>query len=238
MGDGFPIDIILFAMVAAFIVLRLRSVLGRRTGHERQRPDPFSTKPQPRPQDKNGEKHGPEKGPEKGADKVVQLPDRDPAPGVEAETEIPLLASLNEIKAADPRFDPDEFVAGALTAFEYIVEAFAEGNADKLRPLLSDEVYDNFASAIDARKQAGETLETTVISIKSMDLLEASMEDGTAFVSVKFDTEQINVTLNEAGDVVDGDADHITRIVDIWTFGRDTQSRDPNWRLVRTETPQ
>ncbi len=232
MGDGFPIDIILFAMVAAFIVLRLRSVLGRRTGQERQRPDPFSTKPQPRAKDKQGEKQGPEKG----ADKVVQLPDRGPAPDVEAET--PLLAALNEIKAADPRFDPDEFVTGALTAFEYVVEAFAEGNADKLRPLLSDEVYDNFASAIEARKQAGETLETAVISIKSMDLLEASLEDGTAFVSVKFDTEQINVTLNEAGDVVDGDADHITRVVDIWTFGRDTQSRDPNWRLVRTEIPQ
>ncbi len=228
MGDGFPIDIILFAMVAAFIVLRLRSVLGRRTGHERQRPDPFSTEPRPRPQDKNGEKQG--------SDKVVQLPGRGPAPGVEAET--PLLAALNEIKAADPRFDPDEFVTGALTAFEYVVEAFAEGNADKLRPLLSDEVYDNFTSAIDTRKQAGETPETTVINIKSMDLLEASLEDGTAFVAVKFDTEQINVTLNEAGDVVDGDADHITRVVDIWTFGRDTRSRDPNWRLVRTETPQ
>ena len=230
MGDGFPIDIILFAMVAAFIVLRLRSVLGRRTGHERQRPNPFSTGRR----DKNSDKHGPDKE----ADKVVQLPDRDSAPKVQAEAETPLIASLNEIRAADPRFDPDEFIVGARTAFEDVVEAFAEGNADKLRPLLSDEVYDNFASAIEARKQAGETLETTIIGIKKMDLLEAGIEDGTAFVSVKFDTEQINVTLNEAGDVVDGDADHITRVVDIWTFGRDTRSRDPNWQLVRTETPQ
>lgn len=236
MGDGFPIDIILFAMVAAFIVLRLRSVLGRRTGHERQRPDRFSTETRPRPKDKNGEKQGPEKGPEKGSDNVVHLPGQGPAPDAEAET--PLLATLNEIKAADSGFDPDEFVTGALTAFEFVVEAFAEGNADKLRPLLSDEVYDNFTSAIEIRKQAGETLETTIIDIKSIDILEASLDDGTAFVSVKFDTEQINVTLNEAGDVVDGDADHITRVVDIWTFGRDTQSRDPNWRLVRTETPQ
>ena len=230
MGDGFPIDIILFAMVAAFIVLRLRSVLGRRTGHERQRPDRFSTEPQ----DKSNKKHGPEKG----ADKVVQLPDRRTEAVAQGEPETRLLASLNAIKAADPRFDPEEFVDGARTAFEYIVEAFAEGNTDKLRPLLSDEVYDNFASAIDARKQAGETLETTIIDIKGTDILEASMEDGTAGVSVKFDTEQINVTLNEAGDVVDGDADHITRVVDIWTFGRDTRSRDPNWQLVRTETPQ
>ncbi len=230
MGDGFPIDIILFAMVAAFIVLRLRSVLGRRTGHERQRPNPFSTEPQ----DKSGKKQEPEKG----ADKVVQLPDRSAEAVVEGETETPLLAALNEIKAADPRFDPGEFVAGARTAFEFIVETFAEGNADKLRPLLSDEVYDNFASAIDSRKEAGETLETTIIGIKGMDILEAGMEDGNAFVSVKFDTEQINVTLNEAGDVVDGDADHITRVVDIWTFGRDTRSSDPNWQLVRTETPQ
>ncbi len=149
-----------------------------------------------------------------------------------------MIASLNEIADADPRFDPDDFITGARTAFEFIVEVFAEGNADKLRPLLSDEVYDNFTSAIDARQQAGETLETTIIDIKGTDILEASLEDGTAFVSVKFDTEQINVTLNEAGDVVDGDADHITRVVDIWTFGRDTKSRDPNWQLVRTETPQ
>lgn len=230
MGDGFPIDIILFAMVAAFIVLRLRSVLGRRTGHERQRPNPFSTEPQ----DKNSKKQGSEKE----ADNVVQLPDRDPAPEVQGETETPLMASLNEIAAADPRFDPDDFINGARTAFEYIVEVFAEGSTSKLRPLLSDEVYDNFTSAIDARKQAGETLETTIIDIKGTDILEASLEDGTVFVSVKFDTEQINVTLNEAGMVVDGDADHITRVVDIWTFGRDTQSRDPNWQLVRTETPQ
>ncbi len=230
MGDGFPIDIILFAMVAAFIVLRLRSVLGRRTGHERQRPDRFSSGSQPRSQDKNGDKDGP--------DKVVHLHDRRAEPAAGAETETPLVAALNEIQAADPRFDPDEFVAGARAAFEFIVETFAEGNAGKLRPLLSDEVYDNFASAIEARKQAGETLETTIIGIKKMDLLEAGIEDGTAFVSVKFDTEQINVTLNEAGDVVDGDADHITRVVDIWTFGRDTRSRDPNWQLVRTETPQ
>ena len=230
MGDGFPIDIILFVMVAAFIVLRLRSVLGRRTGHERQRPNPFSTEPQ----DKNSKKQGSEKE----ADNVVQLPDRDPAPEVQGETETPLMASLNEIAAADPRFDPDDFINGARTAFEYIVEVFAEGSTSKLRPLLSDEVYDNFTSAIDARKQAGETLETTIIDIKGTDILEASLEDGTVFVSVKFDTEQINVTLNEAGMVVDGDADHITRVVDIWTFGRDTQSRDPNWQLVRTETPQ
>ncbi len=173
-----------------------------------------------------------------GADNVVQLPDRGPAPVVQADAETPLIASLNEIRAADPRFDPDEFIIGARTAFEVVVEAFAEGNADKLRPLLSDEVYDNFASAIDARKVAGETLETTIIGIRGTDILEASLEDRTAFVSVKFDTEQINVTLNEAGDVVDGDADHITRVVDIWTFGHDTRSSDPNWQLVRTETPQ
>jgi predicted lipid-binding transport protein (Tim44 family) len=230
MGDGFPIDIILFAMVAAFIVLRLRSVLGRRTGHERQRPNPFSTEPQ----DKNNEKQGPDKD----SDKIVQLRDRGRAPEFQGEVETPLMASLNEIAAADPRFDPEDFINGARTAFEYIVEVFAQGNAGKLRPLLSDDVYDNFTSAIDARQQAGETLETTIIDIKGTDILEASLEDGTAFVSVKFDTEQINVTLNEAGDVVDGDADHITRVVDIWTFGRDTQSRDPNWQLVRTETPQ
>ena len=234
MGDGFPIDIILFAMVAAFIVLRLRSVLGRRTGNERQRPDRISTGSRARPEDKSGEKQEAENG----ADKVVQLHDQGPEPEVQAETETPLAASLNEIKAADPRFDPDEFVDGACTAFEVIVEAFAKGNTDKLRPLLSDEVYDNFASAINTRKQASETLETTIIGIKGTDILEASMEDGTARVSVKFDTEQINVTLNEAGDVVDGDADHITRVVDIWTFGRDTRSRDLNWQLVRTETPQ
>ena len=230
MGDGFPIDIILFAMVAAFIVLRLRSVLGRRTGHERQRPNPFSTEPQ----DKNSKKQGSEKE----ADNVVQLPDRDPAPEVQGETETPLMASLNEIAAADPRFDPDDFINGARTAFEYIVEVFAEGSTSKLRPLLSDEVYDNFTSAIDARKQAGETLATTIIDITRTETLDATLEDRHVCPPVTFDHRPIHRHPNPARHVVDGDADHITRVVDIWTFGRDTQSRDPNWQLVRTETPQ
>ncbi len=229
MGNGFAfLDIIFFAMVAAFLVLRLRSVLGRRTGNERRRPDVFS----------------PQKdAPAETRDKVVPLPDRraakdgaadEVAPGESAN---PLDAALTRIRVADPAFTPDSFLAGARTAFEMIVEAFAAGRKRTLRPLLSDEVYDNFARAIDDREAAGETLETTLVGIESAEIIEAAMDGHVAYVTVKFVSQQINVTRNKDGEVVDGDPNHVAEVTDIWTFARDTRSRDPNWTLVETRSP-
>ena len=140
MGEGFQfLDIILFALVAGFLILRLRSVLGRRDGHQGRNPDPFSARPKPEPAD----------------DKVVQLPDRNDRPidatatpgepaAAAGTPKGPLEAGLTQIAVADPRFDPQEFVSGARIAFELILTAFASGDREALKPLLSPEVYGNF----------------------------------------------------------------------------------------------
>jgi predicted lipid-binding transport protein (Tim44 family) len=106
-----------------------------------------------------------------------------------------------------------------------------------LRPLLSDDVFENFSSAIRARQAARQTLETTLVSLDSASIIEARLEGRTAFVTVKFVSQQINVTLNAANEIVDGDPKQIAVLTDIWTFGRSTRSRDPNWALVQTSNP-
>ncbi|MCH2393530.1 Tim44/TimA family putative adaptor protein [Oceanibaculum sp.] len=223
MGDGLPfLDIIFFAMVAAFLILRLRSVLGRRTGNERDRPDPFSPKPEA----------------ESDADNVVALPQRAKL-AAELENAPPgsVAAGLTQIKLADGNFEEKQFANGARAAFEMIVLAFANGDKDTLRPLLANDVYDRFVGAIDAREARKETLETRLLSLNAADITEARMKGSVAEVTVEFVSEQVNLTRNAEGEVIDGDPDGIESVVDIWTFRRDTRSDDPNWLLSATRTP-
>lgn len=220
------IDIIFFAMVAAFLILRLRSVLGRRTGAERQRPDTF----RPSPAEGAGEKIVPLPGPaQRGAGETLELPP--------AAKGTPLEAALTQIQVADPGFTPQHFLEGARAAFAMIVAAFAKGERETLRPLVNDAVLENFSAAIKAREDAGQTRETKLVGIRSADLLEAQIDGRTAFVTVKFVSEQINVTRDKDGNVVEGDPGHGAEITDIWTFARNTRSRDPNWSLVETRSP-
>ena len=224
MGDGF-LDLILFAMIAAFLVFRLRSVLGRRTGHERPPPDPLAKEPAEPP----------------AKDNVVALPDRtglveqDETFAAE-DSDDPLVRGVAQIRSADSSFDPEEFCTGARAAFEMVVQAYAAGDVKTLRSLLNDEVYDNFSAAVKQREAADEELETTVIGIKAADLLEARVEGRMAFVTVKFQSEQVNVTRDKDGAVVDGDPTQVTDVTDIWTFARNTRARDPNWTLVETRS--
>jgi predicted lipid-binding transport protein (Tim44 family) len=233
MGDGLAFfDIIFFALVAGFLILRLRSVLGRRTGNEnRERwtprlPQRAPTKPVPGQPVPGAERPLP--------DNVTPLPGREPVLGSGS----PLDAALTQIRLADNSFDPPRFAEGAKAAFEMIVTAFAQGDTATLRPLLSDDVYDNFAAAIKGRQDAKQTLETTLIGIKSAEIIEARMEGRMAFVTVKFISEQVNVTRNAAGEVVDGDANRVAAVTDIWTFARNTRASDPNWVLVQTSESQ
>ncbi len=225
------LEILIFAAIAAFLVFRLRSVLGKRTGHqEPPKYDPFRK----------------DKAEEGGQDKVIQLPDRGVgAEGGEAEavsaeelagTGSPGAAGITQIKLADRDFDPDGFVTGAKLAFEMVVASFAQGDSRALRPLLSNDVYEDFTSAIKAREEAKETLETTLVGINEAEIIEAELQGKTAFVTVKFVSEQVNVTRNAKGEVVDGDESHVATITDIWTFARNTRSRDPNWTLVATRS--
>ncbi len=223
MGDGFQfLDIVLFAMVAAFLVLRLRSVLGKRTGHEQPRQDPISQRNQEAETDGN----------------MVELPNRNHAadPMADLDPDDPLTAGIADIRGADDSFDPGGFADGARGAFEMIVQGFAEGDRDNLQMLLADDVYENFEAAIDEREEAEETLESTIIGIKSAEVIEAGLDGKNAMVTVKFVSEQVNVTRDSEDRIIDGDPNQVTEITDIWTFSRDTTSRDPNWKLVETRS--
>lgn len=209
-------DIVLFAMVAAFLVLRLRSVLGRRTGNER-RPEAMVRRA------------------DASADKVVSLGNRAVSPPLVTATPADAVAAgIERIRGADPGFDPEQFLGGARAAFEMIVAAFAEGDKAKLRPLLSDDVYKPFGAAIDERATAGETLETRILQLKRLDLAEAGLVGRVARITVKFASDQINVLRAHDGSIVDGDPDHAIEKTDFWSFARDTRSSDPNWVLVET----
>jgi predicted lipid-binding transport protein (Tim44 family) len=212
-------DIILFAMVAAFLVLRLRSVLGRRTGNE-PRHDPVLRRAEAPAENK-----------------VVSLGSRSAAVRPPVATAPPadaVAAGLERIRSADPGFDPAQFLEGARAAFEMIVGAFAAGDKARLRPLLSDEVYTPFSAAIDERTTARETLETRIIALKRLDVAEAALSGRMARVTMKFVSDQINVLRAHDGSVVDGDPDHPIEKTDFWTFARDTRSTDPNWVLEAT----
>lgn len=214
------IDIVFFAMVALFLVLRLRSVLGKRTGNERRRPDPFGG-PQPVPGRKNG-------------DNVITLPDR---PGDKAAIPAdPVAAGIAAIRAADRSFSEQQFLSGARAAFEMILGAFAQGDAAALRPLLNDEVYANFAREIERRQKAGERLDNQIVRMREADIVEARLDGRTALVTVKFITDQVNLLRDRSGEPLPGQSTEPAEVVDLWTFARDTRSRDPNWLLVATGT--
>lgn len=233
MGNGSFFDIILFAALAAFLVLQLRRVLGRRTGHEQPRDyDPFQPSA-------GGEKSG--------DDKIITLPERkaakregagaeDVAPAAAASDD-PLARGLMQIKVADRSFDEEGFEQGARGAFEMIVASFADGDTKTLRPLLSNDVFDDFAGAIHDREEQNQTLETTLVGIKEAEIEEAELQGRTAFVTLRFVSEQINVVKDSEGRIVEGDPSEVTQITDIWTFARNTRSRDPNWTLVATRSP-
>lgn len=225
MGDGFQaLDIILFAMIAAFLVLRLRSVLGRRTGQQRPPPDAST------------ERGGETKSNENVIEASDQKPNESDVLSEDIDPSDPVALGLNEIRSADPSFEPVTFVSGAKAAFEIVVQAFAEGDKDSLRGLLNNEVLDNFGLEIDKREKAGETLETTVIGIKKGEILEARVSGDTAFITVEIISEQVNVVRDAAGLTIDGDGNEITIVTDVWTFARNTRARDPNWRLVETRS--
>ncbi len=225
------LDIILLAMVAAFLVFRLRSVLGKRTGHERPPHDPYA-----RRDDAPGRPDAAEANDD---DTVVSLPDRSSSP--EPQSDIPdgtpATDGLKSIQAADSNFSVNEFIEGVRMAFEMIVTSFASGERDTLRPLLSDEVYENFAGAIVERAGRSETMEMTLVGIREAEVLEATMDGRVAFVTTKIVSEQIEVVRDAAGEPVSGDPTKVTTVTDIWTFARNTRSRNPNWTLVATEAP-
>ena len=217
MGDNLQIlEVIVFGLVAAFLLFRLRSVLGRRTGNER-------------PRDFRAFRAPPKQGP---AGAPVIEGNVVPLAGAQGDDQ----TGAQRLKDADKNFDEARFLKGARGAFEIIVNAFAAGDTAALRPLLSDEVYRSFAKAIADRQAAHETQETNLLSVKTCAIAAIDLVGRDASVAVKLVSDQINVTRAADGKVVDGDPDRVVEKTDVWTFSRDVQSRDPNWKLAGTKS--
>jgi predicted lipid-binding transport protein (Tim44 family) len=228
-------DIILIGLVAVFLILRLRSVLGKRTGNERPPArDPFTPPTTPQASQPRVGTDAP--------DNVVPMPaPRSTAatsgPGGIRATVLPTAtAGVAAIRGADPAFDPLAFAAGARFAFTTIVEAFAKGDTQPLRPLLDGPIFASFEAAIRGRTERREKAETTLIGFEASDIAGAEMQGSLANVTVRFVTEQINVTRDAEGQVADGNPNEVQKVIDLWTFRRDTKSSDPNWVLVKTES--
>jgi predicted lipid-binding transport protein (Tim44 family) len=232
----YDVDIytIIFLALAVFIFLRLRSVLGQRTGSERPPYDRAAPNVVQRTQDNNNVVPIP------GAviDQAPQAPSADVAPTDRwkdvAEPGTPLAAGLDAIAAQDSSFDPRHFISGARSAYEMIVLAFANGDRRALKDLLSSEVYDSFETVIKDREKHEQKTETRFVSIDKAELVGAEARDRAAQLTVRFVSQMISVTRDKTGAIVDGNPDKVADITDVWTFARDTSSRDPNWKLVGT----
>jgi predicted lipid-binding transport protein (Tim44 family) len=241
---GIDVITLVFLVVAVAIFIKLRSVLGRRTGHEQTRIERYKAQTEAR--QRNGELVG--------QDKIVTLPRREreedevrPTAGqpsqADGEQRMRDFAAGNsevgqglvEIFRSDPGFDPEHFLHGAKAAYEIVVTAFAEGNRRTLKNLLNNEVYDGFNGAIGERERRGEQIDQSFVGIKSADLVEADLKGGVAQLTVKFVSELISATRDRAGVVISGDPKRIREVTDIWTFAREVASRDPNWKLVATQ---
>lgn len=244
MDGRIDVTTLLFLVLAVVIFLKLRSVLGRRTGHEEARFERY--KAQKEASQRNGKLAG--------QDKVVTLPRREredvePRPAAEQQAQADseqrvkeyaagnadITKGLLDIVRVDTSFDPSHFLQGAKAAYEIIVTAFAEGNRKTLKDLLSPEVYEGFSSAIAERENRGEQIDQSFVGIKSADLVEAELKGGIAQLTIKFVSELISATRDKAGGVVSGDPKRIREVTDIWTFAREAVSRNPNWKLVATQ---
>ena len=234
-SDIFDLTNILLLAVAVIIFLRLRSVLGRRTGNERPHLDPYAAPDAGAPRDSN----------------VITLPRTEVRPpasrpaGASIDERLASLppesgarAPLREIAAADPSFEAGSFLSGAKIAYETIVTAYAHGDRETLRNLLSPEVYDSFNSVIAEREARGETAEFSFVGLASADIQDAHLEGQMAHVTVRFVSDLVTAVRDHAGNVVEGDLKAVRRVTDVWTFARDVQSPNPNWRLVATDSAE
>ena len=222
LSGGFPVDLVLFGLIAAFLILRLRSILGRRTGFEgRPRPaQPMAPR--------NGNQARDAKPPviEGRAEHTPPRPVRPlPDPGS------PLGEQLRRVRATDPGFDPPRFLEAAENTFRTIVGAFAAGDRVTLRSLLTDDTYRAFETAIAAREAASETQRTEIKDITTAAIVAVELNERVADITVRFVSDQLNITLGQDGQPVSG-TDGTTEMIDLWTFERDLGMRDQTWRLA------
>ncbi|HEY0854051.1 MAG TPA: Tim44/TimA family putative adaptor protein [Devosia sp.] len=238
MDDFFDLPTLIVIGLAIFILFRLRSVLGTRTGNERS------------PLERRNEAAA-KAGAKPGEDSVVQMRPRPVEPANDGdlerrarklETEITQLShgdagiadGLKAIADADPSFGPKSFLEGAKQAYEMIVTAFAQGDRQTLKNLLEKDVYDGFERAIKDREAIGNKVDFTFVGLPKIEITEAELDKRNANVTIRFDAEVVQATRDKDGTLIEGNADQVQTISDEWTFARNPKSRDPNWKLVAT----
>ena len=228
-----------FLIVAALIFLNLRSVLGKRTGSEKPPFDPYSRDQRQMDSQTQNADDG----------KVITLPRRDQPQQPPTETVnryeaiddfVPAGTDLNDklrrVYDADPSFEPRQFIDGAKVAYEMIVQGFAEGDRKSLKTLLSNDVYQGFDQAISQRERAGQKVKSTFIGIEKADITDARLDGSEVTIVMRIVSQLISATYDADGAVVDGNPDSVAEVIDSWSFARDTRSRDPNWKLVQTQS--
>ncbi len=206
-------ELIILAVVAGFLIFRLYSTLGQRVGFE------------PSEETKSSENIFTPQVKEEEPEIVEELP---------ASLSPSLKTLLEDLRERDPQFTLQKFLKGATQAFEMIVEAFAKGDLKTLSSLLGSEVYEEFKTNIDERQKNGEILDTTLVKIESVDLTEGEIQDQNVHLTVTFQTEQIHVTRDRKGEIIDGNPKQMEQLTDTWVFERSLESRNPNWTLIKT----
>lgn len=236
------LDIVLFALVAAFLVHRLRSVLGTRHGEERQRPNPFSSSAENQSEEDRNDQNVIELKQDGDSDMIVDIPlpakKLDIAQvvndGLIKDDDTKLKEILTEIAAADASFDLYHFADGARSVFEMVLDSYAEGDLETLEGLLSQTLYKDFETAIRKREKDGHSLEMVMNDIQGMEIVEARLAGAMVYITVDYDVKQKQVLRDAKGEIIKGKGGRATRNHDLWTFARDIRSIDPTWMLIET----
>lgn len=243
MQNAFDFSTIIFVCLAVFVIWKLRSVLGQKTGSEQ--PPPELNRTEQPPEGRRDSWSNQSGAPRADNDQVITLPPRSPAPEVDRDrwkgiTEIgtPLADTLDRMAGLEPSFDAKGFLDGSRVAYEMVVTAFANGDRNQLKNLLTPEVYGGFEQALKEREARGEKVETTFVAIDKSTLEDAELIGRDARLTVRFQSKLITVTRDASGNVVDGSPDSVTDISDIWTFSRTLGNNDPTWLLAATESGQ
>ncbi len=221
MNENFQfLEIIFFAMVAIFILLRLRSLLGRRTGNEQSPQNEYKKDSNEGINNENN---------------VVNINDINAQENDQNDFKVEE-SKFKDIKEIDPSFNENQFIEGAKNAYEMILTSFASGDLDTLSALLDDDVYDNFQQTIAEREAKNHSLETTLVSQKSAEVEEINLKNSIAEIKICFVSEVINVIRDDNDNIISGDPLKVEELEDYWTFARDLRSENINWFLVETSS--
>lgn len=208
--DGIPTDIIIYAAVAAVLIIWLGRILGTRHGSERRRSNPFA----------------------------VTIPEVAPAPAIKPAELKNLPTSVDsglvQIALADRSFDATRFLENAKDAFAIVVTAFADSDRATLKDLLAPDVYKSFESEINVREQSGKKAITEVHAVRGADIIAAGMKGNKAFITIRFKADETYALSDSSGKTIAGHPDRVVTMTDVWTFSRDTKSSDPRWFVSET----